>query len=100
MPLSSSHQDQACVSLMGEEEDESTRKEGDTSEVKTGENKSREFLKNSRLMLITILCVPVLLILLIVLVTKGLQGLFFLLCHIENFDLKKLQVVFPVQISS
>ena len=82
MPLSSSHQDQACVSLMGEEEDESTRKEDDSTEVKTGENDSRELLRNPRLLLLTVLCVPVLIILGIFSVnltkTKGLQGLFIL----------------------
>ena len=83
MPLSSSHQDQACVSLMGEEEDESTRKEDDSIEVKTGENESRDLLRNPRLVLFTVICVPVLIILVIGLVnltkTKGLQGLFILL---------------------
>ena len=82
MPLSSSHQDQACVSLMGEEEDESTRKEDDSIEVKTGENESRDLLRNPRLVLFTVICVPVLIILVIGLVnltkTKGLQGLFIL----------------------
>ena len=82
MLLSSSHQDQACVSLMGEEEDESTRKEDDSIEVKTGENESRDLLRNPRLVLFTVICVPVLIILVIGLVnltkTKGLQGLFIL----------------------
>ena len=67
---------------MGEEEDESTRKEDDSIEVKTGENESRDLLRNPRLVLFTVICVPVLIILVIGLVnltkTKGLQGLFIL----------------------
>ena len=77
MPLSSSDQDQARVSLMGEEEDQSTRKEDDSTEVKTGENESRDFLRNPRLVLFTVICVPVLIIFVILLVnltkTKGVQ---------------------------
>ena len=80
MPLSSSHQDQACVSLMGEEEDESTRKQDASIEVKTGENELRDLLRNPRLVLFTVICVPVLIIFVIVLVnltkTKGLFILF------------------------
>ena len=67
---------------MGEEEDESTRKQDASIEVKTGENYSRELLRNPRLVLLTVLCVPVLIILVIFSVnltkTKGLQGLFIL----------------------
>ena len=67
---------------MGEEEDESTRKEDDSTEVKTGDNDSRKLLRNPRLVLLTVLCVPVLIILVIFSVnltkTKGLQGLFIL----------------------
>ena len=67
---------------MGEEEDESTRKEDNSTEVKTGENESRDLLRNPRLVLFTVICVPVLIILVIGLVnltkTKGLQGLFIL----------------------
>ena len=82
MPLSSSDQDQARVSLMGEEEDQSTRKEDDSTEVKAGENESRDFTRNPRLVLFTVICVPVLIIFVILLVnltkTKGFQGLFIL----------------------
>ena len=82
MPIHSSHQDQACVSLMGEEEDESTRKEDNSTEVKTGENESRDLLRNPRLVLFTLICVPVFIILVIVLVsltkTEGIQGVFIL----------------------